>query len=179
MSEGDNKEKLISFLANEWASQKYLGKLNGKELFVTSRDKYHKIFARNSETSSEIVFALECTREEGDTRLLFHANHAAVSGYEEVIIKSSDSDVEVISVALQNKIAARIHILSGTRQSMRLTDILEISTKLTQEVCDASLGLHAFTGCDTLRLFLEMVQKCPQVRQAMQSLGTSWNVDDD
>ena len=49
------------------------------------------------------------------TRLLLHANHAAVSGYEKVVIKSSDSDVEVISVALQNKIAARIHILSGTR----------------------------------------------------------------
>ena len=120
LSDGDNKEKLISFLANEWASQKYLGKLNGKELFVTSRDKYYNIYVRNSETSSEIVPALECTREEADIRLLLHANHAAVSGYEKLVIKSSDSDVEVISVALQNKIAARIHILSGTRQSMRL-----------------------------------------------------------
>ena len=26
---------------------------------------------------------------------------------------------------------------------------------------------------------MEIVQKCPQVRQAMQSVGTSWNVDDD
>ena len=68
LSDGDNKEKLNSFLANEWASQKYLGKLNGKELFVTIRDKYYNIYVRNSETSSEIVSALECTREEADTR---------------------------------------------------------------------------------------------------------------
>ena len=110
----------------------------------------------------------------------------SVSEYEKVLIKSSDSDVEVISVAFQNKIAARIYILSGTKQRMRLIDISEINTKLNQEIYDALLGLHAFTGCDSVSAFLgkgkknpsEIVQKCPQVRQAMQSLGTSWNVDD-
>ena len=81
-----------------------------------------------------------------DARLLLHDNHASFSGYEKVVIKSSDSDVEVISVALQHKIAARIYILSGTKQRMRLIDISEINTKLTQEVCDALLGLHAFTA---------------------------------
>ena len=76
-SDGDNKEKLISFLANEWASQKYLGKLSWTELFATSRDKRYKIYVGNSEISSEIVPALECTQEEADRRLL-HASHAAV-----------------------------------------------------------------------------------------------------
>ena len=119
-------------MVNEWASQKYLGKLSEKELFVTSRDKYYKIYVRNSEILSEIVLALECTQEETDTRLLLHANHAAVSGYEKVVIKFSDSDLEVISVALQHKIAARIYILSGTKRRMRLIDISEINTNLTQ-----------------------------------------------
>ena len=142
LSDGDNKEKLISFLAKEWAFQKYLGKLSEKELFVASRDKCYKIYVRNSEIPSEIVPALECTQEETDTRLVLHANHAAVSGYEKVVIKSSDSDVEVISVALQNKITARIYILSGTKQRTKLIDISEMNTKLSQEVCDALLGLH-------------------------------------
>ena len=122
--------------------------MRGKELFVTSRDKCYKIYVRNSEISSEIVPALECTQEEADTRLLLdanHANHAAVSGYEKVVIKFSDSDVEV---------AGRIYILSGTKQRMRLIDISEINTKLDQEVCDALLGLYAFTGCDSVSAFL-------------------------
>ena len=154
LSDGNNKEKLISFLVNEWASQEYLGKLSEKELFVTSRDKCYKICVRNSEILRKIVLALECTQEEADTRLLLHANHAAVSGHEKVKIKSSDSDVEVISIALQHKIAARIYILSGTKHRMRLIDISEINTKLTQEVCDALLGLHAFIGCDSMNAFL-------------------------
>ena len=171
-------------MAIEWTSQKYLGKVRGKELFVTSRDKCYKIYVNNSGISSEIVLVLECTQEEANTRLLIDANHAAVSGYEKVVIKSSDSDVEVISVALQHKIATRIYILSGTKQRMRLIDISEINTKLNLEVCDALLSLHAFTGCDSASAFLgkgkkkalKIVQKCPQVRQAVQSLGTSWNV---
>ena len=37
---------------------------------------------------------------------------------------------------------------------MRPIDISEINTKLNQEVCDALLGLHAFTGCDSASAFL-------------------------
>ena len=154
LSDSYNKEKLISFLVNEWASQKYLGKLSEKELFVTSRDKCYKIYVRNSEILSEIVLALECTQEEADTRLLLHANHAAVSEDEKVVIKSSDSDVEVISIALWHKIATRIYILSATKHCMRLIDISEINIKFTQDVCNALLGLHAFTGCESVSAFL-------------------------
>ena len=74
--------------------------MRGKELFVTSRDKCYNIYVRNSEISSEIVSTLECKQEEADTGIILHANHVAVSGLEKVVIKSSDSDVEVISVAL-------------------------------------------------------------------------------
>ena len=71
---------------------------------------------------------------------------------------------------------------------MRLIDISESTQSLNQDVCDALLGLHAFTGCDSMSAFLgkgkkravKIIQKCPQVhKQLMQSLGTSWNVDDD
>ena len=79
MADGDNKEKLVSFLTNEWASQIYLGKFSGKELFVTSRDRCYKIYVRNSEILSEIAPALECTQVEADTRVVLHASHACSS----------------------------------------------------------------------------------------------------
>ena len=161
MSDGDNKEKLITFMVNEWISQKYLENyVRGKELVVTSPEKCYKIYVRNSKISSEVVPALEPTQEEADKRLLFHASHAAVSGYGKVVIQSSDSHIEVISVALQHKIA-RIYILSKTKQLMRPIIISEINTKLNQEVCDALLGLRAFTGCDSVNAFLEKGKKKP------------------
>ena len=39
-----------------------------------------QIYLRNSEISSEIVLALECTQEEADTGRLLSDNHAPVSG---------------------------------------------------------------------------------------------------
>ena len=187
MSDGGNKEKLITFLAEEWASQKYLEKLRGRDLFVTRQDQYYKIYVANKQVVRKLVPVIECKQVEADTRILLHANHAAASRYDKAVIKSSDSDVEVISGALQHKIDARIYILSGTKQRMRIVDISEINNHFDPEVCDALLGLHAFTGCDSVSAFLgkgkkkgfEIIQKCPQVRQAMRSLGTSWEVDDD
>ena len=38
--------------------------------------------------------------------------------------------------------------------------------------------MSVFLGKGKKKAF-EIVQKCPQGRQSMQSLGTSWNVDDD
>ena len=85
----------------------------------------------------------------------------SVSGYEKVLIKSSDFNVEVNPVARQNQIVARIYILSGAKQCTSLIDISETNTKLNQEICDALLGLHAFTCCDSVSAFLGKSKKVP------------------
>ena len=54
-------------------------------------------------------------------------------------------------------------------------------------MCEAMLGLHAFTGCDSVSSFrgigkikpLKMLLKSPAHCDALKSLGDDWNVDDD
>ena len=46
---------------------------------------------------STAVEELLLTQEEADTRLLLHARHAAVSGYETVLIRTRDTDVAIIA----------------------------------------------------------------------------------
>ena len=58
---------LSLFLAEEWASQKYLEKLRGRDLFVTSQDQCYKIYVANDQVVRELVPVLEYKQEEADT----------------------------------------------------------------------------------------------------------------
>ena len=50
------------------------------------------------ETSA--VAEQECTHEEADTRMLFHAVRTSSNGFQTVVIRSPDTDVTVLAVVL-------------------------------------------------------------------------------
>ena len=50
------------------------------------------------ETSA--VAELECTHEEADTRMLFHAVRTSSNGFQTIVIRSPDTDVTVLAVVL-------------------------------------------------------------------------------
>ena len=50
---------------------------------------------------------LASTQEEADTKMMLHAKHASEQGYQNIIIKSSDTDVEVLSCFFQSQIKAQ------------------------------------------------------------------------
>ena len=89
LTSASNKTSLIQFLTSERRQQKYIKKLNGKSLFVTCNEICHCI---NSEGCKAIP-ELESTQEEADTWILLHSTHAAMSGFEAVVIVSDDTDV--------------------------------------------------------------------------------------
>ena len=43
---------------------------------------------------------LECTHEEADTRMLFHAVRTSSNGFQTIVIRSPDTDVTVLAVVL-------------------------------------------------------------------------------
>ena len=43
---------------------------------------------------------LECTHEEADTRMFFHAVRTSSNGFQTVVIRSPDTDVAVLGVVL-------------------------------------------------------------------------------
>ncbi|CAC5416826.1 unnamed protein product [Mytilus coruscus] len=102
-----------------------------------------------------LMTSVECTellskQEEADTKMFLHAKHAADKGYDSIVIKSSDTDVEVLACYFQNCISSNIIILTGTFSKCRLLNVQSMCAKLGENIFRALPGFHAFTGCDSV-----------------------------
>ena len=117
--------------------------------------------------------------ETSDTRLLLHT-HQAAWAFNSVNIKSLDTDVMVRSLAKsQDFHGCLLLFMTGSGSNNRI--------KLGQEKCQDILGLHIFTGCDSISAFkrkgktkplglmLESVAFC----SAFIALGCGREVPDD
>ena len=85
---------------------------------------------------------------------VFHALKGAQSGHRSTIIKSSDTDVEVLALHHSAEIPARLYLCSGTLHHERFVDVCAISENLGNDICKALVGVHSLTGCDTTIAFV-------------------------
>ena len=86
----ENKRELFKFLADCIASvevEKQIISIYGKEV---------KSILPRDNTSS----LAPCTHEDADTRMLLHVQDAVQQGYEKVVIRTFDTDVLVLAVAI-------------------------------------------------------------------------------
>lgn len=122
---------------------------------------------------------LESNHEEADTRLLLHAQHAALAQYDPVIIKASDTDVEVLAVHFQEYIPAQLILSTATR----IVDVKKLAQDLGPTIASALLGFHAFTGCDTVSSFVNKGKTAAfgmlnrhKYQSAFQDIGETFTV---
>ena len=105
--------------------------------------------------------------------------NAADEGHSKIIIKSSDVDVEVL-------LSGSLFILSGTKSRMRYTDVSQIVENLGDNICNAEIGLHALTGCDSVSVFVgkgkkaafALLKKQYYFCETLKDLGDSPEVSD-
>ena len=155
LSLGQNKTQLAHFLFKEWSSNKYPRKLRFQKFAVSHGEEWHLLSVQENQIISEPVEDLFSNQEEADTRLLLHAKNAADEGHSKIIIKPSDVDVEVDkNIHHAKEVSASLFILSGTKSRMRYIDITQIVENLEDNICNALIGLHAFTGCDSVSAFV-------------------------
>ena len=88
---------------------------------------------------------LRSNHEEADTRLILHAKHATAT-HNNVIIKSPDKDVLILSIAMQQRIENEMFFLTGTGNRCRCIPVSTIANNLGVEVSHCLPGFHAFTG---------------------------------
>ena len=177
-----NKSSLIKFLVEEWKKPMYTDRLNGKVLFATCDDRCYQFTANGGEE----VVALKATHEEADTRLFLHAAHAAAEGYRSVVVNSDDTDVFVMSLAYDDKIEANLFVKCGTRSRVRILDVGKIARSLGSNICQALIGLHAYTGCDTVSAFagkgklpaLKLLRTNKDAYDTCVELGMDWDVSE-
>ena len=156
-------------------------RLKGKTLFVTAESECWKI----TEKGSENVAELTSNQGEADTRLLLHAKHAAQEGYEAVAVISED--VFVFLLNFSSIINTRLYMKCGSRTRTRLVDVKGAVQITGREICEALIGLHSFTGCDSVSAFagkgkigaLKILKSNEGTRRAFRELGQSWTVSED
>lgn len=114
-------------------------------------DKCHAIKINESKTDLEIlrVQDLETTQEEADTRLLLYAAYAAQHS-SDLVIKSPDTDVFVLALGFCRKIDGNLYIHTVKAKNPHIADINRLHAHLGEDKCDALVGLHVFSGCDTV-----------------------------
>ena len=79
---------------------------------------------------------------------------------------------------------SNLFIRRGSKSSVRLVDITKLAAALGRDVCTALLGLHQWTGCDTISAFagqgklkaLKIILREQKFIDAFATLGSSWNV---
>ena len=145
-----SKMKLIVFMVQQWRLEKTQQKLGGKVMYVTCGEFCYQI----TRTNISKVDKLKTTKEEADTRILLYARHASI-GMAAVIIVAEDTDVIVLCLAFQQHITntCSIFVKCGSRTRIRYIDIRKVASTVGKDECIALLGMHVFTGCDTVSAF--------------------------
>eukprot|EP00745_Piridium_sociabile_P027749 TRINITY_DN44663_c0_g1_i3.p1 TRINITY_DN44663_c0_g1~~TRINITY_DN44663_c0_g1_i3.p1 ORF type:complete len:1606 (-),score=395.32 TRINITY_DN44663_c0_g1_i3:590-5317(-) len=178
-----NKSSLIKFLVEQWKQPDHRKKLNGKTMYVTCEETCFRM----TDGACVEVPELLSTQEEADTRLLLHALHAARSGSKAVVITAEDTDVMVICLGLHKDIPCQIYQKRGTQNRTRFVDITKLGKALGDSICNSLIGLHAFTGCDSVSAFagrgklgaLKLLKKDISFQETFYQLGQSWDVSEE
>ena len=146
LSVGKNKENLIQFFFDHWKTldPRFL---QAVELYFAHGCECHKFKASGPDLIVESVNVSD--HEEADTRMALHAFHA-FQPHEEVTIQSDDTNVLVVCLGLNKMFSGKLYILRGTAVNLRTLNIKSVVSNLPDGVVEALLGLHPFTGCDSV-----------------------------
>ena len=144
LTNGLIKTNVMEFLADVWwTDQRFAKKIGERTLFVTHGESCSKISVDAQSISFSTVLELCSNQEEADTRMFLHALHASDAAHQQILIKSSDTDVEVLACYFREYISADIFLLTVT----------QVREQLGVEVYRALPGLHVLTRCDTVSSF--------------------------
>jgi hypothetical protein len=92
-----------------------------------------------------------CNHEEADTRLLLHAAHARATGSTNILIRTVDTDVVVLAIAMHHQIGeGETWVAFGTGDHLKYIAAHVIAEKLGHSKSQALPFFHAFSGCDTV-----------------------------
>ena len=157
----ENKSELFNFL-----SLALLEAFNheGKQLVITNGESILSKPRLHDQDSLS-----PCNHEEADSRMLLHANHAALSGHTKILIRTVDTDVVVLAVSVAATLGAEyeIWLAFGTGKNFRHLAAHKIAIGLGQKKALALPMFHVLTGCDTVSSF---------VGHGKKTAWITWNV---
>ena len=89
-----------------------------------------------------------------------------------------------MALSVQEKIRAPMYQRCGTKTRIRLVDISKVGTSIDNKVCRALVGMHAYTGCDSVSAFagkgnagaLKLLYNIREIQEMVNELGCEWRL---
>ncbi|KAG1705795.1 hypothetical protein GQR58_003768 [Nymphon striatum] len=124
---------------------------HGKELVVTVGEN-----VESTPLQEDLESLGPCNHEEADSRMFLHVAHASRHGHEKILVRTVDTDVVVLAVAVAQTLPAdsELWLAFGTGTSFRYLAAHELAVSLGPDKSRALPMFHALTGCDTVSAFL-------------------------
>ncbi|KAE8740339.1 hypothetical protein FOCC_FOCC014156 [Frankliniella occidentalis] len=146
LRDSQNKDELFNLLAKHLVNVNW----DGKIFAVTNSAN-----CLTNTNSGDVDGLAPCNHEEADTRLMLHAKQAATHGFARVMVRTTDSDVVVLSVWATQEVSSleELWLSYGTGKNHCFIAAHEIATSLGPQKCRALPTFHAFSGCDTVSSF--------------------------
>ena len=181
-----NKANLVMFIASEWRKENSLCRteLGGCNtvMFTTCDEQCFRIMSN----TFELVPELESSQEEAGTSMMLHlALIIKLSQYDFscAVIANIEADVTFLCLANYQKLSMPLFqkcCCSETR--MKYVDIASIGNVIRRDVCEALLGMHAITGCDTVSSFagkgklpaFQLLKKNVSFQELFARFGLFW-----
>ena len=145
-----------AFLCNEENKEQLIGPMHTCWSELVQDDR-RVLLIKNGEAfdiaKEEHIPDLRSNQEETDSRVVLYLIDAAEQGYQYARVRSPDSDIFWILLYHVRKIDITILFDAGHGNKKRLINIKNLSKHYTEQMCEAMLALHAFTGCDSVSSF--------------------------
>lgn len=182
------KTSLINFLAEEWTALDYIEILEGNTAYFALEEVCYKYQVENNEIRRQPVEKLNCSHQEADTRIIFHAQFVTdTNTNSKIVVRSSDTDVFVLLIHFARTLYGNIwmDVGSSSMNTRRLINITNLSMVLGPQVCSALPAFHIFTGSDYTAGFMrkgklrpyDLMVKNQQFLDAFSRIGCSDSVD--
>jgi hypothetical protein len=141
----DNKTELFHFLAEQAVSVE-----QGQKLIVSTQGG--RVIASSELFDTSPISP--CNHEEADVKLILHIADMSGQGYKRVMIRTVDTDVLVLAVAVYPKISLNeLWVAFGAGKNIRYIAVHDIVNCLGESKSKALPAFHAFTGSDQTSAF--------------------------
>ena len=133
----DNKKELFQYLTASVQS------LEASDVVILSTADVDVI----GSTTIDKTGLAPCNHEEADTRIFIHVKHASENGMKKILVRTVDTDVVVLAIALKRKLELKeLWVAFGVGKHMRYLPIHKITSSLTEQQCEGLPFFHALTA---------------------------------
>ena len=182
LSNGHNKMEVMRMILSEWQTAAYAPRLHGRKIYFTTGSDCTCLSSEDGSTvTNEPQQDLCSAQEEADTKIILHCHHQATThpSSQGIIVRSPDTDVFLLLLFHTRNINHQLFLDTGTGNKRRLLNVNKLEEMHGKDLCEAVLGLHAFSGCDSTSSFVrkgkitafKKFSKDPSHTKAFGSLG--------